>query len=64
LLAVRDAVQAEIAKGATEDEATARLPLEQYRGMTGWDGVGGGTVPQHEVMVRRMYRELKGTLPR
>jgi cyclase len=63
LIAVRDAVQAEIAKGATEDETVARLQLEQYRSMTGWDGVGGGTVPQHEVMVRRIYQELKGTLP-
>ena len=63
LIAARNAVQAEIAKGATEDEVAARVLLEQYKGMVGYDGVGGGTVPQHEVMVRRMYRELTGKPP-
>jgi glyoxylase-like metal-dependent hydrolase (beta-lactamase superfamily II) len=63
IIAARDAVQAEISKGATEDEVAARVLLDQYKGMVGYDGVGGGTLPQHEVMVRRIYRELKGTRP-
>jgi len=55
LVEFRDAVKGEIARGATEDQAVARVLLPQYRGVVGYD-------PQRAVLVRRMYRDLKGTL--
>jgi hypothetical protein len=51
----RDAVQAEIAQGASEAEALERVTLEQYRGFSSYDR-------QIEVVVGRMYRDLQGTL--
>jgi len=59
----REAVLGEIAQGATEDEVAARVLLQQYEGMTGYDLFGGGTIPQREVMVRKIYQELTNTLP-
>ena len=56
LVDARDAVQREIAQGATEDQVAARVLLEQYEQLTGYE-------PQRAVMVRRMYQELTVTPP-
>jgi len=50
-----DAVQKEIARGATEDQAAAAINFPQYEQMQGYKS-------QREVAVRRTYRELMGTL--
>ena len=55
LVDARDAVEEEIARGATEEEVLATVTLEQYRGFSSYDR-------QREVVVGRMYRDLKGTL--
>jgi glyoxylase-like metal-dependent hydrolase (beta-lactamase superfamily II) len=55
LVDLRDAVQQEIARGATEDQAAAAIKLPQYEKMQGYTS-------QTEVAVRRMYREILGTL--
>ena len=55
LVDLRDAVQQEIARGATEDQAAAAIKLPQYEKMQGYTS-------QREVAVRRMYREILGTL--
>ena len=55
LVDVHDAVQKEIARGATEDQAAAAVMLPQYEQMQGYKS-------QREVAVRRTYRELLGTL--
>ncbi len=51
-----DAVQLEIARGATEDQAAAAIKLSQYEKMQGYKS-------QREVAVRRTYQEMTGTLP-
>jgi glyoxylase-like metal-dependent hydrolase (beta-lactamase superfamily II) len=51
----RDSVQAEIAKGSTEEQTAAAVLLPQYRNMVGYD-------QQRATTVRRIYRDLKGTL--
>ena len=56
LVDYRDAVQREVARGATEDQAVAAVLLPQYRDMVGYD-------EQRPVVVRRMYQGLKGTRP-
>jgi len=56
LVDVRDAVLKEIARGATEDQAVAALRWPQYEKMLGYDA-------QRETAVRRLYRQLTGTLP-
>jgi glyoxylase-like metal-dependent hydrolase (beta-lactamase superfamily II) len=56
LVDARDAVQREIARGATEEEAVARIPLSQYQHLTGYE-------QQRQVLIRRMYQGLKGTRP-
>jgi hypothetical protein len=56
LVDFRDAVQKEIARGATEDDVVATVMLPQYQGLSGYK-------PQREVVLRRTYRNLKGTLP-
>ena len=56
LVDLRDAVQQEIARGATEDQASAAIKFPQYEQMQGYKS-------QREVAVRRMYREMTGTLP-
>lgn len=51
----RDGVRSEIARGATEEQAVAAVKLEQYRDLPTYER-------QREILVRRMYQELKGTL--
>ena len=55
LVDMRDAVQQEITRGVTEDQAAAAIKLPQYEKMQGY-------ASQREVAVRRMYREILGTL--
>ncbi len=55
LVDLRDAVEKEIARGATEDQAVAATKFPQYENMQGYKS-------QREVAVRRTYRELMGTL--
>lgn len=55
LVDLRDAVQKEIARGATEDQAAAAIQLPQYEKMQGYKS-------QREVAVRRTYREIMGKL--
>ena len=56
LVDARDAVQREIARGATEDQVVATVLLPEYRDL-------GGYQQQREVVLRRTYQDLKGTLP-
>jgi glyoxylase-like metal-dependent hydrolase (beta-lactamase superfamily II) len=56
LVDLRDAVQEEIARGATEDQAAAAIKFPQYEKMQGYTS-------QREVAVRRMYKEMTGKLP-
>src|SRR5205823_4549275 len=56
LIDARDAIQNEIARGATEDQAAAAVKLQQYEKLPSFAG-------QREVVLRRIYKELKGTLP-
>ena len=56
LINVRDAVQNQIARGATEDQAVAALPFPEYNGLRGYP-------EQKDLAVRRIYKELKGQLP-
>jgi glyoxylase-like metal-dependent hydrolase (beta-lactamase superfamily II) len=55
LVDLRDAVQKEIDRGATEDQAVAAIKFPQYEQMQGYKS-------QREVGVRRTYREIMGTL--
>ncbi len=55
LVDVRDGVQKEIARGATEDQAVAALRWPQYEKMLGYDA-------QRPIAVRRFYQQLTGTL--
>jgi len=55
LVDLRDAVQKEIARGATEDQAVAAIKFPQYEKMQGYTS-------QREIAVRRTYQELMGTL--
>ena len=55
LVDVRDAVQQEIARGATEDQAVARIRWPQYEKMQSYDA-------QRETAVRRLYQQLTGRL--
>jgi cyclase len=55
LVDARDGIQGEIARGATEDQAVAAVKLDQYSKLYAFMG-------QREVVLRRIYRELKGTL--
>jgi glyoxylase-like metal-dependent hydrolase (beta-lactamase superfamily II) len=56
LVDVRDAVQKEIGRGATEDQAVAAIRWPQYEGLLGYD-------TQRETAVRRLYQQLTGRLP-
>ena len=56
LVDIRDAVQKEIARGATEDQAVATVRWPQYEKMQAYNA-------QREVAVRRLYRQLTGALP-
>jgi cyclase len=55
LVDLRDAVQKEIDRGATEDQAADAIKFPQYEQMQGYKS-------QREVAVRRTYREIMGTL--
>src|SRR5262249_59881196 len=56
LVDVRDALQSELGKGSSEDQAVAAVTLEQYEKLPSY-------ATQREVVVRRMYKELTGHLP-
>ena len=56
LIDARDAIQNEIARGATEDQAAAAVKLQQYEKLPTYTA-------QREVTVRRMYKELSGNIP-
>src|SRR5881409_1280973 len=56
LVDARDGIQNEIERGATEDQAVAAVKLQQYEKLPSFAG-------QREVVLRRIYKELKGTLP-
>ena len=55
LVEARDGIQNEIARGATEDQAVAAVKLQQYEKLYAFTA-------QREVVLRRIYKELKGTL--
>jgi len=55
LVEARDGIQNEIARGATEDQAVAAVKLQQYEKLFAF-------AAQREVVLRRIYKELKGTL--
>ena len=55
LVDARDGIQNEIARGATEDQAVAAVKLQAYEKLPSFAG-------QREVVLRRIYKELKGTL--
>ena len=52
---VRDSVQKELARGATEDQAVASVQFPQYAKLQGYDA-------QRETAIRRLYRQLTGKL--
>ena len=56
LVDARDGIQNEIARGATEDQAVAAVTLKPYEKLPSF-------AAQREVVLRRIYKELKGTLP-
>jgi glyoxylase-like metal-dependent hydrolase (beta-lactamase superfamily II) len=56
LVDIRDAVQKEIARGATEDQAVAAIRWPQFEKMQGYNA-------QRETAVRRLYEQLTGALP-
>ena len=56
LVDARDGVQNEIARGASEDQAVAAVKLDQYAKLYAF-------AAQRDVVLRRIYKELKGTLP-
>ena len=56
LVDAQDAIQKEIARGATEDQTVAAVTLQQYEKLPTY-------AAQREVAVRRMYKELTGKLP-
>ena len=55
LVDARDGIQNAIARGASEDQAVAAVTLDQYAKLYAFAG-------QRDVVLRRIYRELKGTL--
>src|SRR5436190_6503537 len=56
LVDARDGIQNETARAATEDQAVAAVKLQQSEKLPSFAG-------QREVVLRRIYKELKGTLP-
>jgi cyclase len=56
LVDVRDAVQGQVASGATEDQAVAAVRFPQYEKLQGYD-------TQREIAVRRLCQQLTGKLP-
>jgi glyoxylase-like metal-dependent hydrolase (beta-lactamase superfamily II) len=55
LVDIREAVQQEVARGATEDQAVAAIRWPQYEKMQGYNA-------EREVAVRRLYQQLTGAL--
>jgi glyoxylase-like metal-dependent hydrolase (beta-lactamase superfamily II) len=55
LVDIRDAVQKEVARGTTEEQAVATVRWPQYEKMQGYNA-------EREVAVRRLYRQLTGSL--
>jgi glyoxylase-like metal-dependent hydrolase (beta-lactamase superfamily II) len=55
LVDVRDAVQKEVARGATEDQAVSSIKWPQYERLVGYDA-------QRETAIRRLYQQLTGKL--
>jgi glyoxylase-like metal-dependent hydrolase (beta-lactamase superfamily II) len=55
LVDVRDAVQREVARGASEDQAVATIRWPQYEKLQGYEA-------QRETAVRRVYQQLTGKL--
>jgi glyoxylase-like metal-dependent hydrolase (beta-lactamase superfamily II) len=55
LVDIRDAVQREVARGSTEEQAVASIRWPQYEKLQGYNA-------EREVAVRRLYRQLTGTL--
>jgi cyclase len=56
LVDARDAIHGEVGRGATEDQAAAAVKLQHYEQLPTF-------AAQREVAVRRMYKELTGSLP-
>jgi len=56
LVDTKDAILREIGRGATEDQTVAAVKLQQYEKMLNF-------AAQRETTVRRMYKELTGSLP-
>jgi glyoxylase-like metal-dependent hydrolase (beta-lactamase superfamily II) len=56
LVDVRDTVEKEIKRGATEDQAVAAIRWPHYERLLGYDA-------QRETAVRRLYQQLTGRLP-
>ena len=52
---IRDGVQKEVARGATEEQAVAAVKWPQYEGLQGYNA-------QHDVAVRRLFEQLTGEL--
>jgi glyoxylase-like metal-dependent hydrolase (beta-lactamase superfamily II) len=55
LVDIRDAVQREVARGSSEEQAVATIRWPQYEKLQGYNA-------EHDVAVRRLYRQLTGTL--
>lgn len=55
LVDIRDAVQQEVTRGATEDQAVAAIRWPQYEKMQGYNA-------ERAVAVRRLYQQLTGAL--
>jgi glyoxylase-like metal-dependent hydrolase (beta-lactamase superfamily II) len=55
LVDIRDAVQKEVARGASEEQAVATVRWPQYEKMQGYNA-------EREVAVRRLYEQLTGKL--
>jgi cyclase len=55
IMDVRDSVQKELTRGATEDQAVAAVQFLQYAKLQGYDA-------QRETAIRRLYRQLTGKL--
>jgi hypothetical protein len=55
LVDIRDGVQQEVARGATEEQAAAAVKWPQYEKLQGYNA-------QHDVAVRRLYEQLTGAL--
>jgi glyoxylase-like metal-dependent hydrolase (beta-lactamase superfamily II) len=56
LVDVSDSVQQSFARGVTEDDAVAAIQWPQYEKLRGYES-------QRPTVIRRLYRQLTGTLP-